>query len=33
MAKLQMLLQDKIVDKNVLKYLPGIPPLAYQGII
>ena len=33
MTKLQRLLKDRIIDQYLPKYLPGMPPLAYQGMI
>lgn len=33
MTKLQKLLRDGVTDKDVLRYLPGMFPLAYQGMI
>ena len=33
MAKLQRPLKDGMVSKDLIKYLPGMLPLAYQSII
>ena len=32
-TKLQRLLKDGIADKDILKYLSGMFPLAYQGMV